>query len=395
MKKIFAVISILLLMFTFIGCGDVDNSSTTPPAGNQTYDRTGTVQGKVMNALTGAAIGNDSTGDLQMWLIQGTDNKTPNKLITDSTSALVGEYAFTGIPVDINATEITFKIVAVKKGFQRFEADVTLNAAFDAGNNTLNAVYNEIGNIYLYPEGSSAGDVKVHVTAYSVPVSGALVYLSQNVVNNALSFTVADRLVPTAGLITSLSATTDASGVATFTGSKLVPGGSYTATAAAMTFNGAQYAENSTAAFLTDTAASNQYIAITAPTTGALFATSASNQVPGTADSTGKLTITFNQPVVLTTTWFAAVSTAGTITPVPSQQAIGVLSTDGLTLTITPVFMTNPPATAYGATVTYTYFQANQIRLKSTQASGGAALNNITNLATGAVLSGTVTLYNY
>ena len=402
MKKLFVVMSLLLLTVAFFGCGKTDNSSLTTYPGTQDYSKTGTLQGKIMNALTGAPIGNDTDSELKIWLIQGTDNRGPSKLITDSKNPLVGEYAFSGIPVylatgqaqETSSYESRFKIVVVKSGFQRFEADYSLLAAFALGNpnwDTVNTVINGIGNIYLFPEGSTAGDVRVHVRANGNPVANEVVQLVQDVVNNNVTSNTGDRLNPTAGLISNLSATTDASGIATFSGATLVPGGAYIATALATS----EFTEASTASFRTDTGSTDQYITM-ANTYAALFATSASNQTPGLATSTGVLTITFNKPVTLTTTQFLAnlVASNGTLTA-GTPKAIGALSTDGLTLTITPVFATAPTSTALGANITYSYFSADQILVKSTQATGGAALTNIKNSTTNAALSGVVTLYNY
>lgn len=404
MKKLFVVLGLLLIAtMLFVGCkGKTDNSSTTetvlPP---QEYSKTGTLQGKIMDAVSGAAIGNDNNSELKIWIIQGTEDRGPNKLINDKNDPLCGEYAFSGIPVDINTTEITFKIVVVKPGYQRFEANVgMLEAAADTGagtTNLLNAVINMIGNIYLFPLSSTAGDVLVHVSALGIPVPNATVVLQQDASNNTNVAITGNVLAPTAGLISSFTATTDASGIATFSGTNLVLGGRYNAIAEAMTFNAMQLASSQTGTFTVGTSATNQYIAMTS-LTGALFATSASNQVPGTITASGVLTVTFNQAIILTTTGFTATGLAsdGTATSFLVQAA---LSTDGLTMTLTPnsvITGTNDTAAhRLASVVSFTpAVGVTPFIIKSTQVNSGLQFNtgtsDLQNITTNAAVSNVV-----
>src|SRR4030067_3594225 len=81
------------------GCGPVTEKTTTPAPTLTEFNKTMTLQGKIINAATGAPIGG---ADLKVYLVQGTSNRTTDKLITDTNDPLVGEYAFSGIPVRVN-----------------------------------------------------------------------------------------------------------------------------------------------------------------------------------------------------------------------------------------------------------------------------------------------------
>src|SRR6184192_259369 len=89
-----------------------------------TLGQTYTLQGIVADAVTGARIG----GDLKLYLIQGPEVRGPSRMISGANDPLLGEYAFTGIPVNFQSEESTlnntWKVVAVKPGYQRFESEI-------------------------------------------------------------------------------------------------------------------------------------------------------------------------------------------------------------------------------------------------------------------------------
>jgi hypothetical protein len=413
MKKIFVVMGLLLTVtMLFVGCGKTDNSSLTQAQPlSQNNERTGTLQGKIMDATTGAAIGNDDNSELKVWLIQGTDNRSTSKLITDHNDPLCGEYAFDNIPIDLYYGNTTFKVVVVKPGYQRFEADVELNDnVYDLGaiNNTFDKVINMIGNIYLFKEGYRAGDLNVMVyDAGGTPIPNATVGLYLNVENNyppaVLGTSINntsyenidglnpyyDVLFPTGGLYSDMSTTTDATGMATFSGANLVLGGNYKVMVAPMNFNGQILGFDVTTIW--ELTVNTPVIMTLYPQTpNALFATSASNQVPGTITADGTLTVTFNQPVILSTTTIGAVMTNSTAT-FNTPNATGALSADGMTLTITPNFFALPAATDAGATVHYT---VPQMYLKNTQ-TNAPAFTSIMNIYTGNNLSNAVQMISH
>ncbi|MCK9419771.1 MAG: hypothetical protein M0R70_10375 [Nitrospirae bacterium] len=401
MKKLFVVLGLLLIAtMLFVGCGKTDNGSTTnSQLPTQDYNKTGTLQGKIMDAVTGGSIGNDADGELNIWLIQGTENRGADKLDRDINSPLCGEYAFSGIPVDINTGEITFKIVVVKSGYQRFEANVsTIEAVvnFSGNNDLLNTVINMIGNIYLFPLGTTAGDVSVYVyDPQGDVVPNATVLLQQDEANNTETAYTGNRLIPAAGLYTSLTTTTNASGLATFSSADLVLGGGYRVSVEPINIGGMQLAANTPAAFIVGTASTTRVVNM-AVTNNALYATAASNQAPGSVTASGVLTVTFNQPIILTTTGFNAAGLASNNTNT-NFDFQAVLSADGLTMTLTPnSAITGTTADRAGSVVTFTSLAASNqpFIIKSTQANSGLTLNEggseLQNITTGSAVSNVV-----
>jgi hypothetical protein len=419
MKKLFVVMGLLLIAtMLFVGCGKTDNSATTqaqPLA--QTDSRTGSLQGKIMNALTGAALGNDNNSELKVWLIQGTDNRGASKLVTDTNDPLCGEYAFDNIPIDLYYGNATFKVVVVKSGYQRFEADVELNdnlIANDDGmvSNTFDRVINMIGNIYLFPEGTLAGDVTIVVLdSNNTPLPNANIKIYQDVENNnsvasnmvdidntsyengfGLNPT-SDVLYPTGGLYTSMSMTTDSNGVATVSGTSLVLGGKYTVWVAGQTFGGEILSSNNTT-FTELTANVPVVVKLSGQT---LYAISASNQNPGTITASGVLTVTFNQPIALTTTGFdfSGLDSTNTVT---TGHILADISADGLTMTLTPAsYCTGTTANKAGSIVTFTPdagANATPFILKNSQTASiltfNGATNKLQNLNTNSAVSNVV-----
>lgn len=376
MKKIFIMLSLLFIAVMLFGCqGKTDNSTfnqtTLPP---QEYNKTFTLQGKIMDAVTGAPIGNDATGTVTMFLIQGDADRGPTKLHTDPNDPLVGEYSFSGIPADLSTApgEAVFKVVVSRQGYQDFAANINFDAGNPGGFGAFanNGTLNMIGNIYLFPIGSAPGDVQITVLSdHLVPVPNATVLLQQDVFNNgAVAITSSNngvdtnRLVAAGGLNTSMTATTDANGVATFSGANLVLGGSYIAAAQAINFQGDQLATTKTAAFIIGTNSSTRTINMTGITT--FFATSASNQVPGTITPSGALSVTFNEPIALSTTFFTATLNS-VVTGTVTSPVVAVLSNNNQTITLTPTFTANP--TGAGASISYSYPGGETIILQNTQ----------------------------
>jgi hypothetical protein len=337
-----------------------------------------------------------------MYLIQGMSDRRPDKLHTAASDPLVGEYAFANIPATlVDAGIATFKVIVTRKGYQDFAADITVDASFLGGtsNDFIDGVLNVIGNIYLFPISAVPGTVHVHVLSiHQIPVPGVTVLLQQNVTANSATAIVGDRLFPVGGLYTSMSATTDANGVATFAGADLplVLGGSYIAVAEPIEFQGDELARTSTIAFVIGTNTLHQSISMNSAGPS-FFATSASNQLPGSITATGVLSVTFNEPIALTTTGFTAILTSTTGTVV--SPVLGVLSNNNQTLTITPTFTTTP--TGAGAIVSYGSV-TGQIILQNSQTTAqcgagpcwlfGTGASGVTNNTTGGKVSGVVKL---
>jgi hypothetical protein len=398
MKQFIFIVSVLLVGGLLWGCGST--SSTNNPNANalQYYNITGSLQGKIMDAITGDPVGGSN---LKVYLIQGSSVRGPSMLITDPNNPLCGNYAFSGIPADVNTGEIRYRVVVSKQGYQDFEGDVELQATV---NNTTNAPivdnqYNMIGDIYLYPEGSSPANLNVYVyDPTGLPISNATVHLKQNVINNFTITPVSgDRLAPMAGLYSSLDATTNAQGLATFTSGTLVLGGAYYLQVASLTFNG-EILNDRTFPILPGMPIqvgifpATFAVHMVPSAMPLLYVVTASNSVPSVINPSGVLTLTFNQPVMIDTTLFTAALSGGSGGTLGTPAVNATLSADGMTLTLTPNFTAN--ATAAGATITYGY--TGIVRLQNNQTvTFPGIFGSLQNAQTMAVVNGTVLLVGF
>lgn len=361
-KYLSASILAALVSVGIWGCGTDKETTTTTAAPLTEFNKTMTLQGKIINATTGAPIGG---ADLKVYLVQGTANRTPDKLITDTNDPLVGEYAFSGIPVSLN-NSIAYKVVAINTGYQRFEGECLFDYDFATA---IDTTYNWIGNIYLFPVGTPAGDLTIYVkNSVGTAVSGATVLLRQNINTNTATNgtttvtttlpggTIASTtLTATNSLLQSLSGTTDSAGKVTFAGTTLALGANYTPIVLPLTFDGQQLSVKAGTAVTLGSGNAAQQISMTdlEPTANLFYVVSASNSISGSIQSTGALALTFNRKIAFDSngaTSFTATATAGTLA---ATSATAAISTDGYTLTLTPSWTTAPLATDAGATVTF------------------------------------------
>jgi hypothetical protein len=418
MKNFLVFLGLFVFIGILSGCGDQNSTTTTASSTSlQELNKTGTLQGTIYDAVTGDRIGGS---DLRVFLIQGSQNRTPSRLNTGSTDPLMGEYAFTDIPVTFADyynfspynQNTTYKVVVIKPGYQRFEAEFTLGGVFPIDSNgnpvpgVVEAAYNRIGNIFLFPLGTTSGDVKVYVyDSFKTPIPDAVVYLNQDNNNNSTTVNTdnvccdntdsdTDRLYDTTGLIANLSATTDSTGMATFPSTDLTLGGYYRPIVPGLSFQGVQLATNYATSFTVGSSAQTRVITMSA-ISSTLYVISASNQVPGTITASGVLTINFSQPIILSTTDFPVTITDPDAVGVVTTPVTGVLSNGGSTLTLTPDITTAP--TGAGSFVTYSY--AGTIYLANSQTptaytlfGGGTPVLNIT---TGSTVSGIVQLLSH
>lgn len=398
MKKLFILLSFLLAGGMLFGCGTTNQASPSPNE-LQYYNIKGSLQGKIMDAITGDPIGGSN---LKVYLIQGSSTRGPNALVTDTNSPLCGNYAFSNIPADVNTGEIRYRVVVYKPGYQQFEGDVELQAAV---NNTTNApivdnAYNMIGDIYLYPEGTDPADFNVYVyDPTGLPIPNATVHLKQDVINNFSTVPAisADRLAPTGGLYSSLVATTDATGLATFTSGTLVLGGFYYLQVASLTFNGEilndpTFPATPGVVIIAGLMPAYFPVHMVPGAMPLLYVVTASNSVPSAITPSGVLTLTFNQPVMIDTTLFTAALSGGSGGTLGAPAVNATLSADGLTLTLTPNFTAN--VTAAGATITYGY--TGIVRLQNNQTvTFPGIFGTLTNAQTMGTVNGVVLLLGY
>lgn len=191
MRKVLVLLSGLLLISGMLLAGTAcvtDEQTTGTTEGIATWEHKGTLQGKIMDAITGAAIGGN---DLKVYLLQGDDERKPNELHRGEDDIFKGEYVFNGVPIALNDTsgELVFKLVVINPGYQTYTDYIELSAQLVSGasqgneqiNNTFaNEAFNFQKDIGLYPIGTAPGDVDIYVYGPDqTPISNASVYLRQ------------------------------------------------------------------------------------------------------------------------------------------------------------------------------------------------------------------------
>lgn len=367
------------LMFAF-SCGN-PNVLTL----GQTY----TLQGIIADAVTGARLGGS---DLHLYLVQGSEVRGPTRLI--SSGDLMGEYAFTGIPVQFATGNNVWKVVVIKNGYQRFESEVTFKATTDgtATGGSVNVIvdpaFSKIGNVFLFPNGVTAPDY-TFVTMYNgKPVPGAVVQLDPITASNTPAFntTSGDTLPANTGYVPSVVSTaTDANGHTTITGANLAVGAMYqiqvlpvsfkeTATSTAIQLGYTSFPTTSGSNFVKAgmSGAATLFTVVLfdmtpATTSEPICITSMSNDALDSLQPNGTLAMTFSLPVTvqnpnnfgaaLTAGTKADGTTAGTGALNTTQEVASSLSSDGLTLTLAPNYTGGggqaPGATDRGVSVTY------------------------------------------
>ncbi len=341
------------------GCADETKTTSNQNVSNNTFKYTGTLQGSVFDATSGARIGDSS---LSITLVDGASYIKPSMIKNNPTSDdpnFSGDYAFNKVSVTLNGTK-TYRVVATATGYQTFEAYVTWNTGSGA-NNTLDTVYSMIGNIYLFPLGATAPDLSVNVTASNDPVSGAIVQLQPQINNNASTSATSNSLSATGGTMANLSATTDADGNVTFAGTSLVLGGQYQVVVLPSTSDGVDYelAVGSTYQIGVNSPEMVQVALTGAQPNSAiegLYIVSASNSDPTDVTASGVLSLTFNRAIeIVDEDSFTASLTNATTAVLDATDASSAVtasvSTDGLVLTLTPNFSTAvvPYSTATGS----------------------------------------------
>ena len=342
-------------MCSFMVCAFLAGCKVNIPC--QNCENYATLQGTIMDAVTGERIGGTTSGrnqDIEIYLIQGATIRIPTSFIGNADNSLVGEYAFTQVPAggshntgyDPNDSENNeYKLVVIKEGYQRFEGKVDLVD-----------IDNKIGNVYLFPEGYHAPDYMFQVVYNGAPVDNATVLFQPVVTVNDPATNTGDVLAASAGYLPSLRSTTNANGEVTFDGSQLALGAAYKAVVLPSVFEGIDlaYYEDAAARIvglgnITDIISLSDLAPDNNPY--GLYITSISNSVDDQVDPTGTLVIKFSRPVTLTGD-FGGINTSPA--GVFAADAVNEnLSADGLTLTLTPNWATPPGAGETGTLLTY------------------------------------------
>jgi hypothetical protein len=323
-------------------CGG-DETSDSSVAQNY-HNITTTLQGSIFNAIDGRRITDDT---LKITLVQGSDYRAAT-VRTGTADEFAGDYSLGGIPTATGAGNITYRLTSNATGYQPFEAIMAFNVVTTG---LQDSSVNTIGNIYMYPLGTNASDVKVNVTYNNEPIVGATVLMNPNTSNNTITTDITNRIALSSGLQKALTATTDASGVATFEAAGLVLGGQYDVDVMPIAYEGSQLSISRGATFTVGatTTTRNVAMASSAPgTSNGLYVTSASNSdSDNSIVSSGVLTVKFSRAVSLVNEKTINATLAGGGFAVLDNAAFdnrvtAAVSADGLTLTLTPNFSTLP-----------------------------------------------------
>ncbi len=390
MKKLLVCVLTMMMIGLFMGCDDTETATTSDNSTpNNEFNKTMSLQGTVFDATTGARLTGPS---LTVTLTQGSNYYTPNVLKKAATDTVFGgDYAFVGIPITVNAS-VTYRITVTFDGYQRFEGYYTPDATNpdddldddDGNNNTIDTVYNDIGNIYMYPLGATATDVEVYVEYNDERCIGATVTLQPDTNSNNGVTEENNTITASTGQLNVLTATTDNTGRALFNGADLVLGGSYHYTVLPFKHDGVQLGQSATTTIVVGTASIVRFVAMADLVPGdavedGLYIVSISNQDADDIRSNGWLDIVFSRPVKLVM--------PNNITGVLANQGSGALfggadavveelSADGLRLTLKPGFQTRIPSTATNSTITY-----GNVRVTLLNDNGDDFINVFTELA--------------
>lgn len=348
----------LLLAAAALGLAACQSPGVLGAGGLAEFRGTATLQGAVVDGVTGARLGG---GDLSLTLVQGAELRTPTRVHTAASDPLLGEYAFSGIPIDVAAANRSFKLVVLKPGYRRFEADLVFAASLgDAG--VVDTVYNMVGNVYLFPLDASTPDLTVTVTFDGAPVPGAQVLLTPYQAWDFSHFVTGDALPATPGLLVPLAGTTDAAGRVVFEGSRLVLGAVYYAHVLPLTLLDRGGTPLTVAhaprwwLVLVGLSATEHPVALVSLDPGGaarLYVTAASNQAVGQLQPSGDLAVSFNQPVALVEPDGFGLAALGTTGVLAAPPVAATLSADARTLTLSPRFSTPIGAADRGTILRY------------------------------------------
>jgi hypothetical protein len=349
MKKLLVFVLTLMMVGLFMGCDDTETVATSDNSTvNNEFSQTMTVQGTIYDATNGARLTGSS---LSIIMTRGATNYSPAVLKNGtSETTFAGDYAFTYIPITLN-NEVTYRVIITMDGYQTYETYVTATTNAKptrAGdNNTIDTVYNMVGNVFLFPLGETAEDINIYVEYNNERVTGATVQLQQLVANSTATAQTNNAMAAAVnGTLPDLITTTDANGLATFAGSGLVLGGRYDVVVLPMVYEGTQLALDTGVTAIdvgTDIATRVVMMEDTAPGAedNGLYIVNASNHDGEDLAPTGVLTVVFSKPVGINAErTFTAALTNATHAVLDTDTVAATMSADNLTMTLTPQFTT-------------------------------------------------------
>lgn len=396
---------------SFIACSDdiTKQYNNSNDQVTQEVDLEGTLQGCIYDGYTGARIGGK---DLKVYLIQGTKQRKPSSLITDTNSVIKGEYAFSAIPV--TSSEIissTFKLVVDKPGYQQFESEFSFISDYDAkllgstleeltgGNgsylqgltNTLQyeSVMNKIGNVYLYPDSLTAQTIRVMPFAHGGFLAGVPVTLrrlSGFIDPGSVSSTVKTpsndgseggnrdtRLYPSNGIYNVITKVTDENGYVEFTADELVLGASYRTTAGPAEVDGIKYVLTTGMTFNAGyTTGSGAQEIVMDEAVGDMPEVTIEDEDLNEAN--GNVVFTLNRPITLTTADIKGIkATVDDYDPTGDtlfiKSVAASVSSDGMTVSFVPTF-NRKLVKAEPITITYSATTSNPLTYSTVNYTG-------------------------
>lgn len=323
----------------FVGCGGDETTSNNAVPTNY-HNVTANLQGTVFDAITGQRVTADN---LKVVLVQGGKYRTAGK-----NKNYVGDYYIDNIPAS-TAGNYEFRIEATADGYQPVVS--TYTPYVDINSLQDKKVW-DLGNFYLFPVGVTAPDYTFDVMYDGEPVVGATVLMNPQTNSNTLNTDTDARFTPSLGYQGSLTATTDAAGQVTFAGSTLVLGGYYAVTVLPVAHEGVQLGRYSSTTLTVGTAAIQQSITmgeIAPGSANGLYVVSASNTDSNEFTSGGALVLELSRPVALVEEAQIGASLTNANNATLDNGTTGsdvtvTVSTDGLTVTLTPNFSVPPVA---------------------------------------------------
>lgn len=354
MKLSYKAVAVATLPLMLAACGGDETNVTSEV---NYHNAKTTLSGVVRNAETNGVISDKS---LEVKFFQGTSVRKA-KLSRDE-----GYYSVNKIPTNFNNAN-QYRISVNAEGYLPFEGTVSFQGVqADYTDSILDKEIYEIGNINLYPVGTTAADYKVTVTYDGKRVPNTEVIAELNSVTQFVQNSQATLITATADNVTRITTTTDENGVATFAGSDLVLGGSYDLTVKPTSFNGVTVFDAGSVSFNVGISDLETSLPLNSLSNGAaegLYVVKTSNEnTNAEGNGSGALKIEFSQSVTVVKEDDIAVTlapglkadgvTAGA-SALTATNPVTVTGSGTNTITLTPQFQTAPEAGDTGVTVTY------------------------------------------
>jgi len=290
----FAGVAMLVTSLSLVACEDDQDADGV--------SHTGTIQGVVVNALTGESI---SEGLRVSLMIDGRLKDASVLTFADEINP-VTQFGFTSVPADVE-----LPIVAIHPEFQDFEGLVKLNSFMDGGGYLEKAVLN--ANIQLYPLGYSVPTYTVRVVHNGAPVPDAVVFVNP-AENGNHPLTFGNFLPAVSNRLGGFAVVTGSDGTVDLPSDELVLGGAYVLNVAPVEFNGEVMAASEDRNLVVG--ASNVVVTISITNISTtqrdnLYITSTNNDELPIMNSYSGIQINFSLPIEIISMWSCRVSTFG------------------------------------------------------------------------------------